>query len=262
MSRELSLPVALATGIFPGFGAHRAPGPVIPTPKEILGADLLGLIDFGDASSISLSSGRVASIVDPESSVAFAQSFSTQRPLHDARGWARFDGNDDCLEYPDGTPYPTGAEPCDIIGVVRQLATADDNGSRYILCWGPGGATIRTIRRYVTGGVSRFSCLTGDGASAVNTPNTAIDFSGVHIVRGHFGATSTIAEIDGVSSSPVSVVPASGASRTRLAANAAGTAGAFGFIDIAAVLVTAPLSPEKWNNLQPWLAAAAARFTA
>lgn len=233
------------------------------TLQEAWGAKNKGLMDHGDLSNLTLVSGRISEQHDPIAGVTFSQSFSSQRPVHDARGFGGYDGIDDFLEYA-GVAYSIGAAPSFVIAVLQQNTLAADVNQKVIFSYGGANASSsRHLRRVVVSGVNRFNALVGTGSgNSTNTSEETINFSGVHIAVGRFGAAQTIAEIDGTASAPTAAVPATGSTRTRLAANTLTTASAFSQINLAAVAIADPLTTEEWNAGLPWLQAAAARFTA
>ncbi|MBX3504372.1 MAG: hypothetical protein KF895_02750 [Parvibaculum sp.] len=233
--------------------------PAIPTPQQVFGGDLLGLIDFAAVSTLTLSLGRVSAIFDPIAGLTFSQAFSSQRPAYDARGIAIFDGIDDCLEALSN-PYATGSAPCEIIAVVRQDLTGSDGATRSI--WGMGNSNNsgRRLLRNAPDGTNRFGVSQGLGSGTVGSTEGTVDFSGAHIVRGLFTETTVRAQIGSMLSAIENVSPNTGGSRARIGANPNATASQFAQIGLAAVGITRALSTEKWNASQPWFEAARQRF--
>lgn len=233
----------------------------IATPQQVLGSDLLGQVDWADVSTLTISNGRTSAIVDPIKSLTYSQAVSTARPLYDARGFAVFDGNDDELTAPDN-PYGTGSTPVEFIAVVRQDRLTANTTFYSFFSAGTTNNTSRRISRLVQSGSSRFRASQGEGEAAVHATEDTVDFSGVHIVRGIFGATQIRAQIDAAISAATNTSPDTGAARSRIGASANATANNFAECSIAAILMTNSLTTEKWDALQPWLDAAKARFTA
>jgi hypothetical protein len=115
--------------------------------------------------------------------------------------------------------------------------------------------TVRRIYRTVSAGVNRAGATTGDGASGITTADMNVDLSSRHLLRAAYGATATTLYADGIVTGPTAVVPGTAALRARFGASTASTPGAFWQGQIAAILITNPLSVAKAAALHSWLMA-------
>ena len=145
---------------------------------------------------------------------------------------------------------PDGAEPCEIWALCSQDALPADTTTRHVASYGGSSlVTGRSISRTVNTGVNRTRTYTGIGASATNVNDTTVDLSGIHVLRGVFGATDTSLSIDGGTNGSAAAVPATTNSRLRIGSlNASGPSNHWQG-EIAAVLITHPLSGEKVTAL-------------
>jgi hypothetical protein len=166
-----------------------------------------------------------------------------------------FDGSDDELTL-GSVPFPTGANASEVWVLCDQQAPPSDTGSRYPFSYG-GGAVVanRDIRRIVTTGVNRARGAYGDGSTTFFSDNTAVDLSGRHVLRANYGANDIRMDVDGSAGTSTALTPATGSARTRIGGINAGTAASFWQGQIAAVLVTNPLSTDQASQLLTYLKA-------
>src|SRR5690606_26555418 len=110
---------------------------------------------------------------------------------------AVFDGTDDLLTLaPVPASFPTTGAG-EIWVSCRQDALAADGANRVAFGFGANSSTNqRNIRRSLVSGVSRARAI----AAGQTATNTAVDFSGVHVARGRYGASMQM-DVDGVASS-------------------------------------------------------------
>lgn len=208
-----------------------------------LGASLLALVDARRADKFIASGGSVSSITDIVSGNSFEQSFATAKPAYNATGINGgpsfdFDGIDDEMTYA-GVWLPTGANKCRIWTLARQDSLAADATTRALFSYGgPTGGTSRQVRRGVPSGVNRANTNTDNAGVAVSVSNTTVDYSGVHVTLSDINGATAQTDVDGVAGTPATAVTTStGTTRTRLGANSAASAGAFGKIGISQLLV-------------------------
>lgn len=149
---------------------------------------------------------------------------------------------------------PDGAEPSEMWVVLSQDALPADTTERYAVAYGGSSITTgRGISRIVTTGVNRTRSRTGTGAAATNISDTAVDFSGVHVIRQIVGATSSSLEIDGGTASSAAAVPSTTNSRLRIGSISASGVSNNWNGKIAAVLVTTALTEDEAVLLHRYL---------
>lgn len=168
-----------------------------------------------------------------------------------------FDGTAQYLTCTDSAllaALPATNVPSEMWMLLKQEALAADTGERYAGGWcGSSVITGRTISRIVTTGVNRARGRTGIGASATSVDGTAVDFSGIHVIRHIVGATQSSLSVDGGSLITASAVPST--TNTRFRAGAIPAAGASNYWKgkIAAIFVTKPLTTDQATALHAYL---------
>jgi hypothetical protein len=158
------------------------------TPAS-LGANLLGWIDAEQSGTVTQNATLVSAWADSVSpgSRSFAQATGTLKPVYNATGLNSrpsiiYDGIDDETTLAS-VPYPTSGA-FEIWALVKQDALAADATVRNDHRLGQRlGATTLNFRRNVVSGVNRAQAAVGNGTSDVTFTNTAVDFSGVCVVR-------------------------------------------------------------------------------
>ena len=192
-----------------------------------------------------------------------AQSTPLLKPTYSPTGLAggpciSFDGVQQYLTCVDAglmAILPKDAVPCEMWVLCSQDIEAADATTRY-MCGYAATSVVngRALARLPIGGVNRARAYTGTGGAATTATGTAVDFSGVHVIRGIHGATQTSLEVDSgtkinatvtpVTSTPaifrVGCIPASGASNYFKG-------------KIAAVFVTKPLTDPVALALHAYL---------
>jgi hypothetical protein len=145
---------------------------------------------------------------------------------------------------------PTGATACEEWFLIDQKSLVGDTTTRVYGEIGTGtGATSRRTRRTVAAGVNRTSVV--DAGTTIS--NATVDFSGRHVVRVVVTGTTVDIEVDGVSGGGGASVSATGTSRLRFFANAAGTAANFALVGIAARAITLPLTAGQAAQMYSFL---------
>jgi len=230
------------------------------TPAR-LGASLLGWWDAERADKLALSGSSVTTWTDIVANYAMTQAVGAAKPVYSAtsfngRPGITFDGADDELTLPS-QPFPSGAAPSEIWGLVDQLALGSDVSTRRVASYGgfaSGNNDLRQLARSANVGVMNIAqTLCGNGAASIAAANTVVDFSGIHVARGTFSATDTAIRVDGGAATSAAVVPATSATRARIGAATPG----FGFWNgrMNTVLITGPLSAEQAAELTTYLKA-------
>lgn len=184
----------------------------------LLGGALLG---FWDAERTDLltkdGAGLVAAWVDTVSAYTPTQATDAAKPIWSAtafngRPGITFDGADDTLALaPVPGTFPVGAALGEMWALGSQSALAADTTSRWAFAYG-GSGTERRLGRAVTTGVNRARAQ----ADATTATDTLVDLSGIHVLRGVFGATSTSVAADGQTATSAAVVPATGTTQIRI----------------------------------------------
>lgn len=241
------------TVLLTGAGHGVAP---VWTPAD-LGASLLAWWDAN--TGVTETGGAVSAWEDSVAAHTLVQATEGAQPVYSATSFngapgITFDGTADYLSVEGVGALPTGADPCEVWVLVDQTALAADTSTRQIFRYGSSASNAsRAVQRFVATGVNRAVIGTGDGASLINTTNTSVDFSGRHVIRAIYGATATSISVDGGALTTTNVVPATGTTRTRMAATTAGTAAGFGQGVYAAVLCTSSLTDGEAMRLYAWL---------
>lgn len=221
------------------------------SPRD-LGSDLLAWWDARVTSSLTLAAGSlVTTWTDVVGGLAPTQGTDANKPIYSAAG-VTFD-NTDVLVVAGVGSLPTGANPVSIWLVLNQPTAIADTTTYNIFTYGGGsGATSRSVRRLVASSVNRFNALPSTGAGTTSVTNTNVDFSGWHWVGCHIDADSTIAFIDGTSSTDTAnALGGTGTTRTSIGGTAGGAANYVG--TIRHILVTNNLSATMQPLLMRWL---------
>ena len=240
--------IAASGAIGPVAGPYVV-GPV-DTISSILGADLYDYWDAAEASTITQSSGTVSEWRSFVNAYPAQQATSGARPAYAATGIngapsINFDGTDDELTYAGVGTFPTGAAASEVWALIDHQASVADTAAKRIFAY--GGITTndaRGVRRAVVSGANVFSTITGTGAANV-TASAPGDFTGVHVGRCEFSATTSTASLDGTAGTGASAVPATATTRTRIGASTTTPVAAFGLFKARMIIVTAPLSAPK-----------------
>lgn len=208
-----------------------------------------------------IASGDVANWRDGVNS--FSPSAASLRPSFTSTGFnghevVTFNGTDDVLASGNTGVLPVAAVPCEIWGIIDQTALAADATLRWIIAWGSGtGAIARGVARNVSSGANRIEVRVGNGSTIDIAFNNSVAFSGRHIFRAIITGTTIQVDLDGVAGSPVSSVPNTNTTRTRIGASANTGADLYhqGGIHYLAVtpILTAPFAQRMYNYLNPRL---------
>lgn len=237
-----------------------------------LGDALLAWWDLSDQSTLfqeAAGTTPVAAASDPigllrdksDNDPNYSQATAASRPLWQTDGTMLLDGTADCLDLAS-QPFPSGSAPCEVWAVVRQDALAADTGNRTIFAYGSGASLrIRNLRRVVVSGTNRLGIAIGDGAASQTASETTVDFSGVHVVRMAVGATQTRFWIDGVEATPLTVVPNTGSTRSRIGAADGAAPAAFWSGKIAMIAVTRALTEAQEAILEGYASSVASRIS-
>lgn len=221
-----------------------------------LASDLLAWWDAERSDLITQSGGAVSSWKDIVGGYDAVQTTGASKPTYSATGFngragIYADGVDDCLTV---TPVPagvlTGAAPNEEWFLVDQLMPSTDANLVTVGCTGGvNTSTSRRLRRISSSGVNRAQSIDTAGFAA----NTAVDFSGRHVVRIIATDTQSTCEVDGAAGAFSSQTPAIATTRMRFFADPANVPAGFSLCGIAARLCTAPLSVSKAAQLYAYL---------
>lgn len=226
------------------------------SPITILGASLLAWWTADRADLITLSGAQVTSWKDVTHAYDVVQAVSGARPLYSATSFngapsVTSDATDDEMTLAS-QPLPSGADPCEIWGIVQQDGLpADATVRRFFSYGGVVNNDSRFPLRNVSVGVNRAGAQVGIGASAPAANFPTGDFSTRHVHRTVFTGSQIRVSLDnGAFGANVVAVPATGTSRVRLFANVSGV----GFWNgkIRDVLVTSILTTDQAAALNAW----------
>lgn len=233
------------------------------SPITILGSDLLAWWTADRSDLISLSGAAVTAWVDAVQGYAATQGISAARPLYSTSSFnghpgITSDGVDDELTCADSallTAIADGSEPGEMWSIADQTSLVADTTVRILFSYGNGLSVARRMTRVVTVGANRVAANIGTGSGNVAILNgSGVDFYGRHYVRLAVGSAESQIDIDAVAGAPTAAVPATTASRVRLFASDAGTAGSF-FKGVGRdFLITRPLTAAKRAKLEEWAA--------
>lgn len=227
------------------------------TPAD-LGASLLGWWDAEDSSTLTLSGAAVTTWLDKVAGYSATQSTGSAKPTYSAtsfngRPGITFDGADDTLTVTP-SPFPIGANACELWGLWDQQALVADATGRCSISYGGATATTQRRQQRGVGGTNLANTLVGNGTVAVQA-NATGDFSGYHVARSIIGGTSSQTSLDGSVSAAAAVTPATTNNRVRLGASSNTAAGTFWQGQANSILVTATLTEPEAAQLLVYLKA-------
>lgn len=226
-----------------------------------LGSSLIAWWTADRADLMTLSGSQVSSWRDVVAGYNAVQAVSGSRPVYSAGSFngapgVTFDGLDDCLEIvPAPAAFPSGSAGGEMWAVVDQAAqTPSDTSSRRPFSYGNLSATRRTLRRAVSGGVSRGGFGAGNGTTETLTLDMDVEFTGRHLMRGVATATGAAVAIDGEPlPAETAGVPATTLERMRLGANpASGSGSDFWLGQLRDIIITGPLTGDEVVALTAW----------
>lgn len=215
-----------------------------------LGDALLGYWDAEDSASLSLAGSAVTAWADRKGGYAPAQATAGNRPVFSATGFngrpcVTFDGVDDYLEMtPAPAVFPTGSDPCEIWVLVDQTLPGATTGVTSIAGYGSNAAQ-RQIGRTSISGVSRGRATVGLGSSNTSINDSAVDFTGIHILRCRFSPTTAALFMDSNAATSIDLIPATSATRFRIGATGIDLVGAYWSGTINSIFITTPLSVDQ-----------------
>lgn len=243
------MPMSLSLGLSIGaacYGNHSSVAQI----AALLGADRLAHWDAEEAGSLTLNGVSVTGLRELVGGTTYAPGTASTRPNYSATAFAGRpgivpDGVDDYLAASE-IRGPSGATACEMWALASQDILGSVAGYTQIVGYG-SNITVNTSRcmgRLAVSSVNRARVVVGTGATAGADNVTTVDLSGIHVLRGAFGATSTSFSVDGGTPVVVSAVPSTASQRTVLFAAQGLTTGWWSGA-MSAVLITNPLSTEK-----------------
>lgn len=235
---------------------------------SILGSDVYEYWDAARADTIasitdSTYTDAVSSWTGLITGANLAQSTPLLKPWYSSTGLAggpciTFDGTQQYLTCTDSAflaILPTGATPCEIWVLGSQDVAAADATTRHVAGYAASSVINgRSLARLPVTSVNRARAYTGTGAAATTATDTHVDLSGVHVLRGIYGATVTSVDVDSNAPVTASVVPVTSVPTLfRVGAIPASAASNYWQGKVAVVLVTKPLSTAKAAILHRYL---------
>jgi hypothetical protein len=202
---------------------------------------------------MTLGGGAISSWRDIKFGHDAIQPTGTSQPVYSATSFGgdpgvAFDGVDDFMHLTPH-PFPVGAAPSEIWALVSQAASIVDGVSRYAVAYGGSSTTQRSINRAIGGGINLSRSTVGAASSTLS----GVDFSSRHVARAQVTGADVVHWLDGVAAASATVVPATIDTRMRIGAFINSSPGSFWHGQIAAILITNPLSTEKATALQTYL---------
>lgn len=170
----------------------------------------------------------------------------------DARPGVTFDGVDDNLITTSFAALPSGVVTGEIWAAVQQDEVAAVAPLTIALMYGALAGGRRGFWRSGATGTNRY--VVGGGSAVLS--DTAIDFSGYHLVGAVYTSTTQFGFIDGAPTVPASAASAQDTVATRLRIGAQNTATASNYWKGALrhILVTTELAAGQRQQIEGWLA--------
>jgi hypothetical protein len=237
-------------------------------PVAYLGSDLIELWDASRADTIfaltdATYTNAVHSWTGLKTGANLAQSTPNLKPFYDPTG---LDGSP-CLTFNGTSQYlkctdaafmallPSGSDPCEMWVLCSQDVDATDATTRHVAGYANSSAANgRSLARIAVSSVNRGRTYTGTGASASVATDTHVDFSGVHVLRGIFGATQTSAQVDGEALVTATVTPATGTPALFMVGSIPALAASNWWSGkVSAVMVTKTLTTQQATDLHSYL---------
>lgn len=234
-------------------------------PITALGASLKAWWDADHLDLITKDgSNLVASWVDRVGALDVTQATGANKPTYSATGFngrpvITFDGTADHLTGTVLTGLPVEDDPGEIWVLCDQVALAADATTRFAFGYGTGGVAAgarRAVARIVTSGTNRARADSGDGTNQRTASNTAVDFSGRHVVRNITTATGVAIAVDGGDPGAETAITwgtGTGNARIRIGVTVADALANYFNGNVAAVLVTGALTNGQAAQLAQWL---------
>lgn len=200
--------------------------PAAPWSPTDLGSKLGDWLTADRSDLITLSGSQVTSWAGTQGVVTVTQSTGGLRPLYSATGWnsvapaVTADGTDDYLEMAGIPASLQGNGSFEYWALVDQQTAAASAGTTNLFSLGNTFQFTRTINRAQVAGANTFRSAQGNGASAP-TSDAPGDFSGRHVARGIFTATTVEADLDAVAGTPAASNANIATNRLRLFASSA-----------------------------------------
>jgi hypothetical protein len=250
-----SMGMGMGSGMRPRVAATPTPPPWQPSD---LGADLLAFWDAEVSANVSLAGSLVTSWVDRVGGYSADQGTSGFRPTYSAtsfngRPGVTFDGTDDYLRTASlPASLPVGTAGSEIWSLASQDFAGTQAGNQSVLAYGDtGNVNCRRLYRINQTNVSRAAGSVTAGAAV----DTIVDFSGIHVARATFAATTISVAADGNAATTAALAPAT-ASPGAVSLGALTTgANRFWKGPMNAVIVTNPLSAPDAALLLAWMKA-------
>jgi hypothetical protein len=236
--------VGLKRGTFTDADVNTMMLNAVPSPKTILGPDLLEAWESIRYDLITQSAGVVSAWAGSVNGYTVTQAVGGQKPAYSATGFngkpvLTFDSVDDYMELAPN-PFST-TDPVEVWVVADQQAPFTDTLGRRAVAMGNGGATDRAILS-LGDNVSASIALAG----ANNLSATRSGFSGRHVFRAIIEVDGLTAILDGgTPSAKTLTTTVSNSARIRIGASGAASPGGYWKGGINSVLVTRPLSSAK-----------------
>jgi hypothetical protein len=237
-------------------------------PVSAIGSDLIECWDARRADTIlALSDATYTNAVHSWTGLVtganLAQTTPLLKPVYDPVGLNGgpciiFDGIQQYLTCTDAAfmaLLPIGSTACEIWVLCSQDVAGADGTTRHVAGYANTSVVnVRSLARLPVTGVNRARIYTGTGAAATVATDTAVDLSGIHVMRGIFGSTQSSIEVDGNTAVSATVTPVTSAPLLfRVGAIPASAASNWWQGKVAAVFITKPLSAQKAADLHKYL---------
>lgn len=246
--------------------------PVLATPNydpiTALGTDLIEMWDASRADTVlaltdATYTGAVHSWTGLVTGANLAQSTPNLKPIYSSTGLSgtpclTFNGTSQYLKCTDAAflaLLPTAATPCEIWVLCSQDAAAADATTRHAVGYSASSAINgRSLARIPVSSVNRARVYTGTGAAATVATDTNVDLSGVHVMRGIFGATASSIDVDGNTAVSATVTPVTSTPALFMVGSIPALAASNWWQGkISTIILTKPLSTAKATALHNYL---------
>jgi hypothetical protein len=224
-----------------------------------LGDNLYDMWDAEQPATLTLVGSAVSAWASVKNAMSLSQGTGAARPIYSAtsfngRPGLTLDGSDDELAVNGVGSLPTGATEAEMWALVDQKALVADATARWIMAYGgTTTSTLRAVGRTVISSANQAECYGNNSGAA--SRNTAVDFSGIHVVRGRINTADIVTDVDGQGGTSQSGTPAAGTTRTRIGGSPNSTPLFFWNGGISFIAITKPLAASDAAKMLTYLKA-------
>lgn len=189
----------------------------LPTPLQIMGANLVAWWNTDSTSQITIATG-VSSWKDDIANIDLVQATGALQPVYSATSFGGRPGitTDGATTFlrAAATPasFPIGAAYSEVWVCASQNRLGTSAGIENIFGYGGASVSARLARRTTGSNINRANCI----ATSVSSSNVTVDYSGRHYTRCIFSPTAVQQDVDGTSGPSAAVIPATATGNVTL----------------------------------------------